>query len=389
MAESNNAQGARAQILRYAEPIYGVPPADDIAADQQRFSASDMFPMSREEESDPTVTGDRQPKEHRAGNISLTGSIDGVLAIGAFDDLLESAFMSEWSTNDLIIGSEIISFTFEDYQPDIAAYVQNVGCVANTWSLSVPLSGPATCSFGLLGSYKKIVDHASEEPDISDYPETKHFNNIGATVTFGDISDAECQVLSVNLALDNSMTADMCWGSGTANGISAGVSAVTGSIELYYRDTAQIQKWIDDTEIGLTLKLNVGSGASADHMYFYIPRAVYTGLDNPWVEGSRIITIPFKALFDDTQNSSIKITRSSKTGTTAGDALQPQVTGDTPLDVTVNESAAATFTVTGLPAGFDVQWYEYKESAPSQDDFEWRAIVGATSSTFTTSEILS
>ena len=344
-----NAKGSNSKLIRVREPIFGELPPLPIPF-QQRFSTTDFMPLARAAETDPTVTGDRQPQVHRSGNKTLTGSLESVLAMGAVDDLLESVMMAEWvpgagDTSSLIIGSELISFTMEEQQRDINDQERNSGLVANTVSLVFPLDGPCMATFVLLGKTKEIPDDALT--DEIPYDDTQHFNNIGASFTLGTITESDCVVQSVTIDVNNNMEANVCWGEGEANNISEALSEITGTIELFYADQTALVIWLEDEETDLTVEVVDPDGET---MIFEVPRVKLTAHTNPFVEGSRVITIPFVGLFDETLGTSFRITRSS-------DTLPDAPVIDTqPTDETVTEPAAAAFAVAATGDDLRYQW---------------------------------
>ena len=81
---------------------------------------------------------------------------------------------------------------------------------------------------------------------------------------------------------------------------------------VYYEDAALIDKFINETESAIVINVNDPSGAS--QYTFTFPRVKYNGasvpLQNPQ---SRLVTLPFVALFDTTLSTNLMVNRPDTT----------------------------------------------------------------------------
>jgi hypothetical protein len=88
------------------------------------------------------------------------------------------------------------------------------------------------------------------------------------------------------------------------------MATVEGTITAYFEDAALINRFLNEVETGLQVVVNDPTGASAYTWLF--PRVKVNGADVP-VDNptSRIISLPFVALYDATEATNLKLTRSA------------------------------------------------------------------------------
>jgi len=119
--------------------------------------------------------------------------------------------------------------------------------------------------------------------------------------------DTEIAVItSIDFNLQNGLEPTFVVGANTTPRIVPGRSNLTGSISAYFENKALLDKFIDETESSIELEL----GSTNNKYDFLIPRIKYTGGDNPASgEGPIVLNMPFQALYDTTEETNLKITR--------------------------------------------------------------------------------
>jgi hypothetical protein len=87
------------------------------------------------------------------------------------------------------------------------------------------------------------------------------------------------------------------------------MATVEGTITAYFDDATLINRFLNETQTALEVSVDDPTGSS-DYTFLF-PRVKINGaavpVDNPT---SRIITLPFVALYDTAENTNIKLTRS-------------------------------------------------------------------------------
>jgi hypothetical protein len=116
----------------------------------------------------------------------------------------------------------------------------------------------------------------------------------------------DCIVTGLSISIDNGVVANyaLC-GPEAVSAIADRLNA-TGTLTLMFENDAHIAKFINEDTA--TLKFTLSSDGNSYEFYF--PKIKYTGGDIP-VSGGGVISIsmPFQALYDDSEATAVKITR--------------------------------------------------------------------------------
>ena len=119
------AQGSRSSLSYITETTFGTTPAGNF---QNLPFTSHSLNMTKDRVEGTDIQADRMSRVDRHGNRQVAGDIVGDLRDGDFDELLESAMLSAWSTNVLKIGTTPKYFSIEDYAADIDQARLFAGC---------------------------------------------------------------------------------------------------------------------------------------------------------------------------------------------------------------------------------------------------------------------
>ena len=105
------AQGSRSSLSYITETTFGTTPAGNF---QNLPFTSHSLNMTKDRVEGTDIQADRMSRVDRHGNRQVSGDITGDLRDGDFDELLESAMLSAWSTNVLKVGTTPKFFSIED-----------------------------------------------------------------------------------------------------------------------------------------------------------------------------------------------------------------------------------------------------------------------------------
>jgi hypothetical protein len=127
--------------------------------------------------------------------------------------------------------------------------------------------------------------------------------------TAGGSLSAAAIVTGIDFTINNALAPTFVVGSSTTPQLEYGMATVEGTITAYFEDAALINRFLDETETGLQVIVDDPTGLS-DYTWLF-PRVKINGADVP-VDNptSRIITMPFVALYDTTEATNLKLTRS-------------------------------------------------------------------------------
>ena len=300
------AQGSRSSLAYIAETAFGTTPATPVFANLPINSHSLDLTKDRVEGNE--IQADRMPRVDRHGNKQAGGSIEVDLRKGDFDELMESAFLNSYATNVLKIGTTPKYFTMEDAANDINQFRLFTGLSVSSMNVSIAPNQMVTGSFDMVG---KGMTQAGTSGSVS--APTASSSNAPFDSYSGTISDGGAGisiVTSIDFSLTNSFAPTFVVGSDTAQQLEFGRAVVEGTMTVYYEDETLINKFLNETESSISVSVNDPTGLSA--YTFDFPRVKYNGasvpLQNP---ESRLITLPFVALYDSVETTNLKLTRTA------------------------------------------------------------------------------
>ena len=301
------AQGSRSSLSFIAETAFGTTPSTPTFANLPFNTHSLDLTKDRVEGNE--IQADRMPRVDRHGNKQAGGSIEVDLRKGDFDGLFESAFLNTYSTNVLKIGTTPKYFSFEDAANDIAQFRLFTGMAVSSLNVSIAPNQMVTGTFDLVG---KTMTQAGTTASTGGAPTASStnapFDSYSGTITDGGSGLAI--VTSLDFSLTNSFAPTFVIGSDSAQQLEFGRAIVEGTMTVYYEDETLINKFLNETESSLSVSVDDPTGAST--YTFDFPRVKYNGaavpVQNP---ASRLITIPFVSLYDTTEGTNLKLTRSA------------------------------------------------------------------------------
>jgi len=263
--------------------------------------------MSKDGIESEKLRGDRQVEDFRHGNKTIGGDISCELEYEAFDDLLEAVMCGTWDTDTLKSGPTRRSFTIEREFADLSTpeYHRYTGCEFNSMAVSVAPNQMATATFTIVGKDLSLdtaeVASSTYTADSGNTP----FDSFTGSITEGGSSIAT--VTAIEFTIENGIEPLFSVGSDTTNRPSIGKSRVTGSLTTYFDSKALYEKFINETESEIVLTLTDLDG---NDYQFDIPRVKYnSGQPDVSGEGAVTISMDFVALYNDTDESQLVITR--------------------------------------------------------------------------------
>jgi len=297
------ASGSRHRLAAIAEVTYGTTPTTPAFSTLRHNSCN--IGLSKDAVESEEIRGDRQITCFRHGNKSVGGDIEGELAYGEYDKLIEAAMCGTWTADVLKAGTTRRSFTIERTFQDITQYVRYTGCEVNTMSISIAPNSMVGVSFGFIGKDQSIAQTAIASSTYSVLTDTCQFDSFTATISEGGSPIA--LVTEAEITLENGIEPQFVVGSATTLRPSIGRCNVTGSITVYFEDQAMLTKFQNETESSLDITLTDPAGNT---FKIDIPKLKYTsGQPDVSGEGSVTISMDFQAIYDSVDASNIVITR--------------------------------------------------------------------------------
>lgn len=266
--------------------------------------------LSKETLRGQDIRSDRMPRVNRQGNRNASGQIAVDLRKGNYDSLIESALLSSFATDDTIeVGTTPQFLTIEDALEDISQYRLFTGMAVNTMSVSIAPNQMVETTFDLVGRNATISGTGKTvTPETTEAP----FDSYNGEIYEGGVgtSDLINIVSAINFSVTNAFAPTFVVGSDFTPQLEFGRSTIEGTLTVYAEDATLINKFLNETETSIQVSVDDPTGLNA--YTFFFPRVKYNGASIPLQnEQSRFIELPFEALYDTSEGTQIRITRTS------------------------------------------------------------------------------
>ena len=202
-------------------------------------------------------------------------------------------------------GTTVRSLVLEKAFTDIAEYQKYTGGIVNTMSLDINPNAIVTGSFGML--FKDAVNSTSAYHSGTPVATTANRPFDGFSGYINEANAANALASGMSISLDNGFERNFVLMANTCPQMTSGKSNVTGSITYYFPDQTLYNKFVNETESSLEIRL---VDDDLEGFIVTLPRIKYTSADTPInSDGAVINTMNFQALDDSTEASNIIIRR--------------------------------------------------------------------------------
>lgn len=302
-------QGSRAGLSYVAETVFGTTPVTPSLI--QLPYTTHTLNLTKERVTGNDIQPDRMVRVDRHGNRSVAGDITVDLRKADYDPLLESAFFGTFATNVLKVGTTPKFFSIEDAATDISQFRLFTGMAVSSLAVSIRPNQMVTGTFSMVGKDMTIAGTSVDAVKTASSVNQPFDSYSGALSigTAGGALTAAAIVTGIDFTINNALAPTFVVGSSATPQLEYGMATVEGTITAYFEDATLINRFINETATGLQVVVDDPTGLS-DYTWLF-PRVKINGadvpVDNP---SSRIITMPFVALYDTTEATNIKLTRS-------------------------------------------------------------------------------
>lgn len=300
------AQGSRSRLAFGVESTFGSAASSYTNLPFNSHSLN----LSKERVAGNEIQPDRMPRVDRHGNRSVAGDVAVDLRDTAYDSLIESAMLSATalSAGSITVGTTPKFLTLEDYAADIDQARLFTGCSVSTMSVSMAPNQMVSATFGMVG---KDMTISGTEKTVAAGGVGEPFDAYSGALKVADVdgigaASALSIITSVDFTVTNSFSPTFVVGSDSAPALEFGRAEVEGTVTAYFEDLALVNRFLNETESAIEVSV---ADPSANTMTFLFPRVKFNAADIP-VDGptSRVVTLPFVALYDDTELTNLKIT---------------------------------------------------------------------------------
>lgn len=297
------AQGSRSSLSYIVESTFGTTPAGDFI--NLPFTTHSLN-LTKDRVAGNDIQSDRMPRVDRHGNRQASGDIVADLRDADYDAFLEAAMLNSWSSDVLKVGTTPKFFSIEDYSADIDQARLFTGMTVNTMGMSLAPNQMITTTFGMVGKNMTVGTTEKTQTDASG---ASPFDAYSGDLSIGNVGSpsASAIVTGLDFTLTNGFAPTFVIGDDSAPSLEYGRAEVEGTLSAYFEDAALINRFVDETETAI--EVSVGDGTN--DMTFLFPRvkinSADVGVDGPT---SRVISMSFVGLYDTTEGTNLKITRS-------------------------------------------------------------------------------
>ena len=301
------AQGSRSGLSYIKETTFGTTPAGNLTALPITNYSLDL---SKERVQGNDIQPDRMTRVDRHGNRNAVGDIVADLRKGDYDDLLESAFFNDFSTDTLKVGVDPKFLTLQDTAFNISETRTFTGMAVSSVNFSIAPNQMVVTTFSMVG---KDMTQGSSGGTVDDASDNAPFDSYSGTIGIGDtggsLTNSGC-ITSIDLTLDNSLAPTFCVGEDTTPQLEFGRAVVEGTVTFYYEDASIINRFLNETETALQFSVDDPTGTNP--YTILLPKVKFNGAAVPVSDPqSRVITVPIVALYDSVEESNIVLTRTS------------------------------------------------------------------------------
>lgn len=302
-------QGSRAGLSYVVESTFGTTPGTPSLI--QLPYTTQSLNLTKERVTGTDIQPDRMPRVDRHGNRTAAGDIVADLRKGDYDPFLESAFFNTFSSNVLKVGTTPKFFSIEDAATDITQFRLFTGMSVSSLAVSIRPNQMVTGTFSMIGK-NMAISNTSVDGTKTASSGNQPFDAYSGTLKIADAGGSLATaaiVTGIDFSINNALAPTFVVGSSTTPQLEYGMATVEGTITAYFEDAALINRFLNETETALEVSVDDPTGSS-DYTWLF-PRVKINGADVP-VDNptSRIITLPFVALYDTTEATNIKLTRS-------------------------------------------------------------------------------
>jgi hypothetical protein len=300
------AQGSRTRLSYVVENSFGATPSSPGMLEIPYTQHSINLQKQRVQGND--IQSDRIPRVDRHGTRQVTGDLQVDLRPDDYDDFIESAFFATFGTTgagSITPGTTPQYLTIEDAALDITQFRQFVGCAVSQMSINLAPDQMVQTTFSLVGQDMTQAQSSLGSPTAPSGNEP--FDSFNGTIQEGgsDIAIISSAQFSINNSLSNNFVVGSNIGQSQ---LSFGRAVVEGQITAYYEDNTLIDKFLDETESSLSFEVN--NTTSGGSYTFLLPNVKYNGGDVPVQDPqSRLITLPFVAIYDSGESTNLKLTK--------------------------------------------------------------------------------
>jgi hypothetical protein len=304
------ATGRGTRLALVAESVFGTTPTTPTFQNL-RPTRSTLRPTIEKGESSEFTT-DRNIRGTFMTGKGAEGRIEGELHYGTWDNLIQAALGGTWASNVLKIGNVIRAFTIEETYElgSLDHYHRYLGCEVDAMEFTFNANDTVRVAFDIMSremvaAGAAIVGATYTAASTTRMPATTESI---AGVTWSGVTASAIYLQSFNFKVENNLRRRPVWDDARSINFGQGMSRVTGTALVYFNDRQIYQEIAAQSAAGLEFTVGVASGSK----YTFDFPALNWGdgrLTTRERDTDIMVEMPFTAIYDSTDATSLTITR--------------------------------------------------------------------------------
>jgi hypothetical protein len=311
---ANLATSNRTALRIVKETVFGTIPTNP-ALKELRYTGESLN-FNQKKITSNEIRSDRNTSDLITVSADASGDIKFELSIGAFDDLIEGAFASTFSTpvsnlstikNGVALNSYTIQKHFQDL--DTPAFQNFVGCRVGGLELSFQNGSILTGSSSIMALGASIGTSQIAGATIVQAPTQSVMNAVTNLVNIKEDNVVSTMIIkSMSLKISNNLRAQEAIGSLGHVGIALGRLDVTGNITAYFKDLTQYNKFLNNTSFALSFKCQ---DDTSDYYEFILPKCKFesASIVAGGIDQDLMIEGTYRAIYDSVSACTIQCNR--------------------------------------------------------------------------------
>lgn len=300
-------QTSETQLSILEESSWGVLPSP-AAFSEMRFTG-ESFKIERENVVSDEIRSDRNIADLIQVGGMASGGFDAELTYATFDNLIESALHSSFSTDVIVNGTTQKSFHVQKLQQgngDTATYELYTGMVVDTMAININAKQKTTVSFTMVGKNGTIGNSLTGSVVAANDNEVLDASN-AFTLNTAFVSPLP-KLMSMVINVNNNLVGKPVAGLVDLLRVSAGRCNVNGTASFYFQNKAMMDLFLAGT--GGAFNITLGS-VTGEKYTINIPTVKIQDADHfsPNNDDDVMLNITWQGLYNAGIDGAIEITR--------------------------------------------------------------------------------
>jgi hypothetical protein len=208
----------------------------------------------------------------------------------------------------LLVGTTLRTFTVERRWSDITQFQPFTGVAVNNVSLSITPENIVSGSYDLIGMNFGALSGTSLDATPTAASTVAPYDGFVGALHEGNAVLG--LITSFTLQVNNGRALQPVLFTSGSPDVYNGIAEVTGSVSVLFQDATMLNKFINETQSSLNLRMDDLAGV--EFMRVYIPSLIYTGGESdPPQNGPAVLNMPFQANPDATTGTNLLLQRSN------------------------------------------------------------------------------